>query len=72
MDVHPWTKYEVTQLRHEERVLRGLAAYHALRGQDESSPEVGLRPAGRMRVLDRLLRRHARVGTGHVSARSTT
>ena len=72
MDIHPWTKYEVAQLRREERVLRGLAAYDALRAQEESSPEIGPRRLGRMRVLDRLLRRHVEVSAGHASARSAT
>lgn len=72
MDIHPWTKYEVAHQRHEERVLRGLAAYDALRGQEESSPEVGPRQVGRMRVLDRLLRRHVEVSASHASAGSAT
>ena len=72
MDIHPWTKYEVAHQRHEERLLRGLAAYDALRGQEESSPEMGPRRLGRIRVLDRLLRRQVEVSAGHASARSAT
>lgn len=63
MDIHPWTKYEIAQARHEERVLRGLAAYNALRGQDRLSAESGSTGAsgGRLRIIDRLRRRDARL-----------
>lgn len=59
MDIHPWTMYEIAQARHEERVLRGLAAYQALRAREERLAEsvatAGSR--GRIRILDRLRRR---------------
>ena len=62
MDIHPWTQHEIAQARHEERLLRGLAAYHALRAQKERAAEVvaGSGSAGRIRLLDRLLRREVR------------
>jgi hypothetical protein len=58
MDIHPWTKHDIVQARHEERVLRGLAAYEALRGRSEQPAEsvAGMR-GGRIRILDRLRRR---------------
>jgi len=63
MDIHPWTMYEIAQARHEERVLRGLAAYQALRAREERSDEsvatAGSR--GRVRILDRLRRRETGV-----------
>ncbi len=62
MDIHPWMKYEVAQARHEERILRGLAAYHALRVQKEQKAErlAENGSTGRIRILDRVLRREAR------------
>jgi hypothetical protein len=58
MDIHPWTKYELAAARDEERLLRAMAAYKALRGADGGAidPLVESR-AGRIRLLDRLLRR---------------
>jgi environmental stress-induced protein Ves len=63
MGIHPWTKYEIAQLRHEERVLRGLAAYQALRFREEQSAEAATvaGSGGRFRILDRLRRREAAV-----------
>ncbi len=62
MDIHPWMKYEIAQARHEERLLRGLAAYHALRVQNEQKAErvAESGSTGPIRLLDRLLRREAR------------
>jgi len=62
MDIHPWTQHEIAQARHEERILRGLAAYHALRTQNERKAEARVESgsAGRIRLLDRLLRREVR------------
>jgi hypothetical protein len=57
MSIHPWTKYEIAHSRHEERVLRGLAAYEALRARQEALEDVGEQPAGRSRLLDRILQR---------------
>ena len=58
MDVHPWMKYEVAAARDEERLLRAMAAYKALRGADGGAFEPAVESrAGRMRLLDRLLRR---------------
>ena len=61
MDIHPWTKYEIAHARHEERVLRGLGAYQALRAREEQAVErdVERDSAGQIRFLDRLLRREA-------------
>ena len=58
MDVHPWTRYELAAARDEERLLRAMAAYKALRGADGGAidPAVESR-SGRIRLLDRLLRR---------------
>ena len=58
MDIHPWTKYDVARGRDEERLLRAMAAYQALRGADGGAidPAVESRSA-RIRLLDRLLRR---------------
>ena len=58
MDSHPWTKHEVARARDEERLLRAMAAYKALRGADGGAinPVVESR-SGRTRLLDRLLRR---------------
>jgi len=63
MDIHPWTMHEIARARHEERILRGLTAYHALRAREERSDEsvatAGSR--GRIRILDRLRRRETGV-----------
>jgi len=62
MDVHPWTNHEIATARHEERILRGLAAYQALRVREEQAAEAAAsEPAGRVGILDRLLRREAAV-----------
>ena len=68
MVMHPWTKYEVARSRDEERHLRAMSAYRALRSKDDAT--AGLRVesrAGRIRLLDRLLRRE--VGVARVPAR---
>ena len=58
MDIHPWTKYEVAALRDEERLLRAMSAYKALRGADGGAIETVVEGrSSRMRLLDRLLRR---------------
>jgi hypothetical protein len=63
MTIHPWTMYEIARARDEERLLRGLAAYHALRVRDERSAESvsTTGSGGRLRILDRLRRRDVRV-----------
>ncbi len=62
MVIHQWTQQEIAQARHEERILRGLAAYQVLRAQKERAAEAVAQSgsAGRIRLLDRLLRREAR------------
>ena len=69
MDIHPWAKYEVAHTRHEERVLRGIAAYNALRahegGEDSLDVESRREP---IRLLDRLL--HRGPASAHASAES--
>ena len=68
MDIHPWAKYEIAQARHEERVLRAMAAYNALRGKDGGAGDLGVESrAGRIRFLDRLLRRE--LGAARAPAR---
>lgn len=59
MGIHPWTKYEIARARDEERLLRGLAAYQALRAREEQAAELVATAGsgGRMRILDRLRRR---------------
>ena len=59
MDIHPWSKYEIAHSRHEERVLRGIAAYKALRAHEvgTETPDVGTTEATPTRLLDRLLHR---------------
>jgi hypothetical protein len=59
MDVHPWSKYEIAHTRHEERVLRGIAAYNALRAHDvgKDSLDVEKSEVEPIRLLDRLLHR---------------
>ncbi len=68
MDIHPWMKYEIAQARHEERVLRGLAAYQVLRMRQEQSAEKAAvaGSGGRFRILDRLRRREAAVTSSSV------
>ena len=68
MDIHPWTMYEVARARDEERLLRGLAAYHVLRARDEQSVEASAEGPSRrrIRILDRLRRRDVGV-TGPVT-----
>ena len=61
MVIHPWTQHEIAQARHEERILRGLAAYHALRARNEREAELGVESRARgIPLLDRLLRREVR------------
>lgn len=62
MDIHPWTMHEIARARNEEKLLRGLAAYHALRALSEQAAErrAATGSAGRIRLLDRLLRRETR------------
>jgi len=56
--MHPWTQYDVARGRDEERHLRAMAAYKALRGQDGGAVDLGVESrAGRIRLLDWLLRR---------------
>jgi hypothetical protein len=57
MSIHPWTTYEIANSRHEERVLRCLAAYHALQARQDAVEDVGEQPAGHTRLLDRILQR---------------
>jgi hypothetical protein len=58
MDTHPWTKYELAAARNEERLLRAMAAYKSLRGADGGAIESVVESrSGRIRLLDRLLRR---------------
>lgn len=58
MDIHPWTKYEVAAYRDEERRLRAMAAYKALRGADGGAVDAAVESrSSRGRLLDRLLRR---------------
>lgn len=68
MDIHPWTKYDIAQARDEERLLRAMATYRSLRGADGGAIDaVAAGRSGRIRLLDRMLRRE--VGT-RVPARS--
>ena len=58
MVMHPWTKYEVARARDDERLVRAMAAYKALRGQDGGAAGLGVESgAGPIRLLDRLRRR---------------
>lgn len=58
MDIHPWTKYDIAQARDEERLLRAMATYRSLRGSDGGAADpVAERHSGRIRLLDRMLRR---------------
>ena len=63
MDIHPWTKYEVAAFRDEERQLRAMAAYKALRGADPGLVDATAveSRSSRGRLLDRLLRRELAV-----------
>jgi hypothetical protein len=72
MDMHPWTRYEIAQTRHEERVLRGIAAYNALRAHegDRDSLDVERKEVEPARLLDRLLRRD--LSPAHRSAETTS
>jgi len=65
MDMHPWTAYEIATSRHEERILRGLAAAQALRVREEQSAEAAAvaGSGSRFRILDRLRRREAAVAS---------
>jgi len=68
MDIHPWTKYEIARARDEERLLRAMSAYKALRGQDGGAADLGVESrASRIRLLDWILRRE--VGAARVPAR---
>jgi hypothetical protein len=58
MDNHPWTKYEIARARDEERLLCAMAAYKSLRGADGGAIDAAVESrSGRIRLLDRLLRR---------------
>jgi hypothetical protein len=68
VDIHPWTKYEIARARDEERLLRAMAAYKALRGSDGGAGEIAVESRARStRLLDRLLRRE--VGAARAPAR---
>lgn len=68
MDIHPWTMHEIARARDEERLLRAMAAYNALRGRDGGAAGLGVESrAGRIRFLDRLLRRE--LGAARAPAR---
>lgn len=68
MYVHPLMRHEVARARDEERLVRSLAAYRAMRAQEEQSPQAAVAGMSkdRLRILDRLRRRW--IGT----ARTTT
>jgi hypothetical protein len=71
MDVHPWTKYEIARARDEERLLRAMSAYHALRGRDGGAEGLVVESrSGRTRFLDRILRREL-VATRQVAGQSS-
>ena len=60
MDIHPWVRYEVAAARDDERRLRAMAAYHALRGADGGAVDLGVeRRTVRTRLFDRVFRREA-------------
>lgn len=63
MDIHPWTKYEIAAARDEERRLRAMAAYKALRGADGGAVGIAAESRSARRLLDRLLRREVGVAT---------
>ena len=55
---HPWTNHDIAASRDEERRLRAMAAYKALRGADGGALDIGVESrSARIRLLDRLLRR---------------
>jgi hypothetical protein len=62
MGIHPWTSHEIAQSRHQERLVRGMAAYQAERATEErtAAQAEGVNPARQTRLLDRLLRRGPR------------
>jgi len=71
MEVHAWTKYEIAQARDEERLLRAMDAYRALRGRDGGAEGIAVESrAGRTRFLDRILRREL-VATRQVARQSS-
>jgi hypothetical protein len=62
MSMHPWTMHEVAMAQDEARLLRAMAAYKALRGADGGAFESAVESrSGRIRLLDRLLRREVGV-----------
>ena len=63
---HPWTKYEIAQLRDEERSLRARDAVH-LRVLSEAREEAGAPRAASW--LDRIRRRDAEAEQPAISAR---
>jgi hypothetical protein len=68
MSMHPWTMYDVARGRDEERHLRAMAAYKALRSRDDVAADLSVESrAGRIRLLDWILRRE--VGVAQVPAR---
>ena len=68
MDMHPWTMYDIARARDEERYLRAMSAYKALRSRDDDAADLGVESrASRVRLLDWILRRE--VGAARVPAR---
>jgi hypothetical protein len=58
MEGHAWTMYDLARARDEERLLRAMDAYRALRGRDGGAEGLAVESrAARTRFLDRLLRR---------------
>ena len=56
MDIHPWTKYDIAQARHEERLLRARAAMRARELRAEGMGDAGGTPRASS-WLDRLRRK---------------
>jgi hypothetical protein len=69
MDIqHPWTKYEVARLRHEERLFRARDAMRALEVREEQPAE----PAHRLdSLLDRVRRHKARTAAAEARPEAT-
>jgi len=73
MDIqHPWTKYEVSRLRNEERLLRARHAMRALEVREEQPTEPTAEASHRLdSLLDRVWRHKARTAAAQARSEAT-
>ena len=71
MEIHPWTKYEVARLRHEERILRVRDAIQALEVRHADASEPPVRKPYRIGSLLARLRRQTEASAAQAHSEAT-